>query len=63
MKKYYLIVYDICPDDVKNIFRIIITIPSTTKRLAKKYKRLFALKNMSSIIVRARDIYIKPLDK
>ena len=53
MKKYYLIVYDICPDDVKNIFRVIITIPSTTKRLAKKYKRLFALKNMSSIIVRA----------
>ena len=53
MKKYYLVVYDICPDDVKSIFRNIVTMPLATKRLAKKYKRLFARKNMSSIIIRA----------
>jgi len=53
MKKYYLVVYDICPEDVKSIFRNIITIPLTTKRVAKRYKRLLSLKNMSSIIIRA----------
>jgi hypothetical protein len=53
MKKYYLIVYDICPDDVKSIFRNIITIPLATKRLAKRYKRLCALRDMSSFIAKA----------
>ena len=53
MKKYYLIVYDICPDDVKNIFRNIITVPLATKRLAKRYKYLFALRKMSSFITKA----------
>jgi hypothetical protein len=53
MKKYYLVVYDIRPDDVKSIFRNIITMPLAIKKLAKRYKYLFARKNMSSFITKA----------